>query len=36
MLCRKITPNRLLSGIVTENGVVYPPFDVNLKKLIKE
>ena len=27
-----VTPNRLLSGIVTENGVVYPPFDINLKK----
>ena len=25
-----VTPNRLLSGIVTENGVVFPPFDVNL------
>ena len=31
-----VTPNRLLSGIVTENGVVYPPFDVNLKKIVKE
>jgi len=30
-----VTPNRLLSGIVTENGVVYPPFDVNLKNVIK-
>ena len=30
-----VTPNRLLSGIVTENGVVYPPFDVNLKNIIK-
>lgn len=30
-----VTPNRLLSGIVTENGVVYPPFDVNLKKAVK-
>ena len=30
-----VTPNRLLSGIVTENGVVYPPFDVNLKGIIK-
>jgi methylthioribose-1-phosphate isomerase len=30
-----ITPNRLLSGIVTENGVVYPPFDVNLKNFVK-
>jgi len=30
-----VTPNRLLSGIVTENGVVYPPFDVNLKNFVK-
>ncbi len=30
-----VTPNRLLTGIITENGVVYPPFDVNLKKFVK-
>ncbi len=30
-----VTPNRLLSGIVTENGVVYPPFDVNLVKVVR-
>ncbi|MBI5351579.1 MAG: S-methyl-5-thioribose-1-phosphate isomerase [Chloroflexi bacterium] len=30
-----VTPNRLLSGIVTENGVVYPPFEINLKKVFK-
>ena len=29
-----VTPNRLLTGIVTENGVVYPPFDVNLKRAV--
>ena len=29
-----VTPNRLVTGIVTENGVVYPPFDVNLKKAV--
>jgi methylthioribose-1-phosphate isomerase len=29
-----VTPNRLLTGIVTENGVVYPPFEVNLKKAV--
>jgi methylthioribose-1-phosphate isomerase len=27
-----VTPNRLITGIVTENGVVYPPFEVNLRK----
>ncbi len=26
-----VTPNRLITGIVTENGVVYPPFDINLR-----
>jgi len=31
-----ITPHRLISGIVTENGVVYPPFDVNLAEVVPE
>jgi methylthioribose-1-phosphate isomerase len=31
-----VTPNRLLSGIVTENGVVYPPFEINLAKVINQ
>ncbi|MEK6751253.1 MAG: S-methyl-5-thioribose-1-phosphate isomerase [Chloroflexota bacterium] len=30
-----VTPNRLVTGIVTENGVAYPPFEVSLKKLVK-
>ena len=30
-----VTPHRLITGIVTENGVVYPPFDVNLKKAVQ-
>ena len=29
-----VTPNRLVTGIVTENGVAYPPFDINLKKIV--
>lgn len=29
-----VTPNRLVTGIVTENGIAHPPFDVNLKKLV--
>ena len=29
-----VTPHRLLTGIVTENGVVYPPFEVNLRKTV--
>lgn len=31
-----ITPHRLISGIVTENGVVVPPFDVNLPDVVEE
>jgi methylthioribose-1-phosphate isomerase len=30
-----VTPNRLITAIVTENGIVYPPFDVNLPKVVK-
>jgi methylthioribose-1-phosphate isomerase len=30
-----VTPNRLLSGIVTEKGLVSAPFEINLKKVIK-
>jgi methylthioribose-1-phosphate isomerase len=28
-----VTPNRLISAIITENGIVEPPFDVNIKKI---
>lgn len=31
-----ITPHRLISGIVTENGIVYPPFENNLPKVVGE
>jgi methylthioribose-1-phosphate isomerase len=31
-----VTPFRLLSGIVTENGVVYPPFETNLAKVVNQ
>jgi methylthioribose-1-phosphate isomerase len=30
-----VTPNRLITGIVTENGVVYPPFEINLRKAVR-
>jgi methylthioribose-1-phosphate isomerase len=30
-----ITPNRLITAIVTENGIVYPPFEQNLIKTMK-
>ncbi len=29
-----VTPHRLITGIVTENGVVYPPFEINLRKAV--
>ena len=29
-----ITPNRLLTAIVTENGLVYPPFEQNLVRVV--
>jgi methylthioribose-1-phosphate isomerase len=29
-----VTPNRLVSAIVTEYGVIYPPFDINLKEAL--
>ena len=29
-----VTPARLVTGIVTENGVAYPPFEENLRKII--
>jgi methylthioribose-1-phosphate isomerase len=30
-----VTPNRLITGIVTENGVVYPPYEKNLSKAVR-
>ena len=30
-----VTPHRYLAGIVTENGIAYPPFDVSLPRLVK-
>lgn len=29
-----VTPHRYLTGIVTENGIAYPPFDVSLPRLV--
>jgi len=31
-----ITPHRLISAVVTENGVVYPPFGSNLVRAVRE
>ena len=30
-----VTPNRLITAIVTENGVVYPPFTDNLARVVQ-
>lgn len=29
-----VTPARLVTGIVTENGIAYPPFEINLRKVV--
>jgi methylthioribose-1-phosphate isomerase len=29
-----ITPNRLINAIVTENGIIFPPYEVNIKEII--
>jgi methylthioribose-1-phosphate isomerase len=31
-----ITPHRYVSGIVTEHGIAYPPFDVTLPPLVRQ
>jgi methylthioribose-1-phosphate isomerase len=30
-----VTPGRLFSGLVTEKGIIYPPFHINLPEIIK-
>ena len=30
-----VTPHRYVTGIVTENGIAYPPFDVSLRQLVE-
>lgn len=30
-----VTPHRYLTGIVTESGIVYPPFDINLRRAVE-
>ena len=30
-----VTPARLVTGIVTENGIAYPPFETSLAKMVK-
>jgi len=31
-----VTDHSLLTGIVTEKGIIYPPFDINIRKLFDE
>ena len=31
-----VTDHELLTAIVTDKGIVYPPFDENLKKIMEE
>lgn len=30
-----VTPHRYVTGIVTENGIAYPPFEASLRKLVE-
>ena len=30
-----VTPHRYVTGIVTENGIAYPPFDVSLRRVVE-
>jgi methylthioribose-1-phosphate isomerase len=30
-----VTPHKYITGIVTEKGIAYPPFDVNLKRFVE-
>jgi methylthioribose-1-phosphate isomerase len=27
-----VTPNELITGLITEKGIIRPPFDINLKQ----
>ena len=31
-----VTPHRLITAIVTENGIIYPPFEANLRKSVEK
>lgn len=30
-----VTPHRYLTGIITENGIAYPPYGISLRKMVK-
>ena len=31
-----VTPHRLITGIITEKGIIYPPFDLNLRRIVED
>jgi methylthioribose-1-phosphate isomerase len=31
-----VTPHKYVTGIVTENGIAYPPFEISLKRVVSE
>jgi methylthioribose-1-phosphate isomerase len=31
-----VTPHRYLTGIITERGIAYPPFDISLPRIMAE
>jgi len=31
-----VTPHRYVTGIVTENGIAYPPFTLSLRRMVSE
>jgi len=30
-----VTPHELVTGIITERGVIYPPYEENIRKMLK-
>ena len=30
-----VTPHRYLTGIITEEGICYPPFEISLRKAVE-
>jgi methylthioribose-1-phosphate isomerase len=30
-----VTPAKYVTGIVTENGIAYPPFEVSLQRVVR-
>jgi methylthioribose-1-phosphate isomerase len=31
-----VTPNKYITAIITEHGVIYPPFEENIRKIMDE